>query len=238
MRCLSVLLLAAACSSPEAVDRPKSCGHSHNDQEHDRPLTGALEHGFCSVEVDVHLVGDALLVGHDLENTTPERTLESLYLEPLTGRAEPLFLMLDVKSEAVATWEAIDERLARFDLGAVRVVISGNAAREQIRGAEVRRASIDGRIPDLEAGVDSDLFPIISDKWIEHFTWIGGIEPMPPDQRRRLRELVDLAHAGGHRLRFWQTADRVEVWQEEIDAGVDLLNADDQDAVEALLAGG
>lgn len=228
--------MAASCAAPEAVEPPRSCGHAHNDQESDRPLFGALEHGFCSVEVDVHLVGDALLVGHDLEDTSPTRTLEAMYLEPLAeGVPRPIFLMIDVKSEAQATWTALDERLARYDLAQVQVVISGNADREQIMASPDPRAALDGRISDLEAGVDSTLFPIISDRWIEHFTWIGGIDPMPPDQRRRLRDLVALADAGGHRLRFWQTADRVEVWQAQIDAGVHLLNADDQEAVAALL---
>ena len=57
--------------------------HAHNDYEHDRPLYDALDHGFKSVEADIYLVGDQLLIGHDPTDLTPERTLQSLYLDPL-----------------------------------------------------------------------------------------------------------------------------------------------------------
>src|SRR5712692_10174041 len=43
---------------------PLKHAHAHNDYEHKRPLLDALDHGFCSVEADVFLDGDALLVGH------------------------------------------------------------------------------------------------------------------------------------------------------------------------------
>ena len=222
-----LLALLAACSKPQEMPKPTSCGHAHNDENNPRPLTTALELGFCSVEVDVHLVGEQLLVAHDLEDTTPEKTLEALYLDPLAAAPRDVFLMIDVKSEAEATWAAIDQRLARYDLGPVKVIITGNAARTTIAEASPRRASIDGRIADMEMNVDSELFPIISDKWIDHFTWVGGVEALPPDQRLKLRALADQAHAKGHRLRFWQTGDRTEMWQAELDAGVDLINTDD-----------
>src|SRR5262245_15206108 len=116
-----------ACSSkPAATVTPvrSSCGHAHNDQENARPLAGALELSFCSVEVDVHLVGDQLLVGHDPEQLDPARTLEAIYLDPLAASPHAVILMLDVKTEALPTWEAIDRRLAQIDLGEAQVLIS------------------------------------------------------------------------------------------------------------------
>ena len=60
--------------------------HAHNDYEHARPLAEALERGFCSVEADVYLVEGRLLVAHDRKDVKPERTLASLYLDPLRDR--------------------------------------------------------------------------------------------------------------------------------------------------------
>ena len=60
--------------------------HAHNDYEHKRPLFDALDHGFCSVEADVFLERDQLLVGHTTQDLQPERTLEKLYLDPLRER--------------------------------------------------------------------------------------------------------------------------------------------------------
>ena len=48
----------------------------------------ALEHGFASVEADVFLVGDKLCVAHEADKITPEKTLQSLYLEPLRQRVK------------------------------------------------------------------------------------------------------------------------------------------------------
>jgi hypothetical protein len=74
---------ASTIGSYSAVLPAGPCGHAHNDYEHERPLHEALELGFCSVEADVHLVAGSLLVAHDLGDTDPERTLQSLYLGPL-----------------------------------------------------------------------------------------------------------------------------------------------------------
>ena len=59
---------------------PKPGFHSHNDYVHSRPLVEALEQGFDSVEADVFLVKNDLLVGHYPWEIKPGRTLESLYL--------------------------------------------------------------------------------------------------------------------------------------------------------------
>jgi len=60
--------------------------HSHNDYEQARPLAEALDQGFCSVEADIFLVGDQLQVAHDRTGLRKERTLQSLYLDPLRKR--------------------------------------------------------------------------------------------------------------------------------------------------------
>lgn len=62
--------------------RPLWRAHAHNDYEHPRPLFDALDHRFGSVEADIYLVGDQLLVAHDPVELDPTRTLESLYLAP------------------------------------------------------------------------------------------------------------------------------------------------------------
>src|SRR3954449_8809162 len=68
--------------------RPLWRAHAHNDYEHPRPLFDALDHRFGSVEADIFLVGDQLLIGHDATELDPSRTLESLYLDPLAARVK------------------------------------------------------------------------------------------------------------------------------------------------------
>ena len=90
--------------------------YAHNDNEQIRPLWKALHCGFLSIEVDICLVGEQLLVGHDSKSTKAERTLQALYLEPLRGRIaqnggsvhrQParFTLIIDVKTEAEKTYD-------------------------------------------------------------------------------------------------------------------------------------
>ena len=57
--------------------------HSHNDYWRRVPLYDALAAGCNSVEADVWLSGADLLVGHSQISLTKDRTLESLYIEPI-----------------------------------------------------------------------------------------------------------------------------------------------------------
>src|SRR4051812_48114397 len=76
----------AAAQTTRTAVIPLIHAHAHNDYEHPRPLLDALDCGFCSVEADVFLVGDKLFVGHSWYELRPERTLVSLYLDPLKKR--------------------------------------------------------------------------------------------------------------------------------------------------------
>ncbi|KAI9060181.1 hypothetical protein FKP32DRAFT_1668222 [Trametes sanguinea] len=57
--------------------------HSHNDYWRDVPLLTALSYGVASVEADVSLFNGTLYVGHENAALTPDRTLDSLYIQPL-----------------------------------------------------------------------------------------------------------------------------------------------------------
>lgn len=221
------------------VEAARHQGHAHNDFQHARPLLDALDHGFASVEADVWLWEGKLLVGHLPWELRGERTLEALYLDPLRARqGPPVTLLVDVKTDARATYAALDGVLRRYaemlsvtESGrctekAVTVIVSGNIDRATITAQEVRYAAIDGRPPDLDSLAPSHLIPWISADWAGQFRWRGD-GPMPDDQRDRLRAFVRQAHARGRKVRFWGTPDKPEVWVELRAAGVDLLGTDD-----------
>ena len=56
--------------------------HSHNDYEQRRPCLDAIEARVSSIEADLWLEGDRVLVGHDRGRWHGE--LAELYLQPLT----------------------------------------------------------------------------------------------------------------------------------------------------------
>ena len=234
--------------------------HAHNDYLHARPLLDALEHGFNSVEVDVHLVEGELLVAHDPDEVVRGRTLEALYLEPLRARARrnggsvhagapPLLLLVDLKTEAEATYARLSEVLRGYaDVltivageavlpGAVTVVLSGERPRETLLAAPIRFAAYDGRLADLEgagAELPVSFMPLVSQSWSAVSKWDGkGDEP--PELRTTLRRWADLAHSQGRRLRFWGSPDEPAVWKALLESGVDLINTDDLPGLRSFL---
>jgi len=264
LTCSALLWMFPSCQAGGARSRvvPLENAHAHNDYRHPRPLLDALSCGFCSVEADIYLVDGDLLVAHDRRDTTPERTLRGLYLEPLRKRVAankgrvyrrgPAFtLFVDIKSEAVSTYKALHAMLADYgDIvtsfgadgrkdGAILVVVSGNRPRELMQSQPLRYTGYDGRLSDLESEAPADFIPIISDRWPRHFTWRAD-GPMPEDQARKLEDIVTKAHAKGRRVRFWATPDapspsREARWAGLLAAGVDLINTDDLEGLQNFL---
>ena len=223
--------------------------HAHNDYEHARPLWDALDHDFCSVEADVFLVKDALLVGHYFLGLRVERTLESLYLEPLRQRAEKLGgkiqpdsnhfdLWIDLKTDWQELYPALRKVFEKYDdlithvedgrtvEKAVRIILSGNRPSAEVLAQEKKRyVFLDGRVGDLDSELSSEMIPVISDNWKSLFTWNGTGE-MPPEEREKLKTLVRKTHEKGCRIRFWNTPDKEILWKTQFDFGVDYLNTD------------
>ncbi|HRI12948.1 MAG TPA: phosphatidylinositol-specific phospholipase C/glycerophosphodiester phosphodiesterase family protein [Verrucomicrobiota bacterium] len=240
------LLFALTFSSWAQTPLPRA--HSHNDYEQPRPLQDALAQGFGSVEADIWLVNGELLVAHDLKDAKPDRTLETLYLDPLRERARTnggriypgggeFTLLVDIKSEADPTYAALRPRLIKYrDLltrftdsnvtpAAVTVILSGARPIAEVRAEPERWCAIDGRLADLESNPSRFLFPLVSDSWRPMFSWfVDG--KLPANEQARLRELVQTAHAQGRRIRFWGVQDQGFAWCELRDSGVDLINTD------------
>lgn len=116
--------------------RPVAC-HSHNDEWRAVPLYSAVQAGCTSVEADVFIRDSELLVGHSVSALTPERTLRSLYLDPLlalvenqnplenyhnhadqlngifdTDPKQTLVFMIDFKKDGREIWPVLDDQLS------------------------------------------------------------------------------------------------------------------------------
>lgn len=229
-----------------------SQGHAHNDYLHDRPLLDALEAGFNSVEADIFLVDDQLLVAHTAREIDPERTLQKLYLDPLRTRVagnqghvwpaaskqpSPFWLLIDIKSEGLATYRRLHAVLEDYadmltsvageqvSQGAIQIVISGNRPQEFIASQAKRYCGIDGRLGDLDSAQPAHLLPMISDNWGLHFRWRGQ-GAMPTSEQDKLLDIVQRAHARGRVVRLWATPEDPVVWQKLVESKVDWINTD------------
>jgi hypothetical protein len=242
---------------PQVV--PSTCrqAHAHNDYLHERPLLDALANGFGSVEADIFLVGDELLVAHTKREISPDRTLRGLYLDPLRkrikqnsgsvhGDGHPFTLLIDIKSIGEPTYRSLHQLLAQYEdifssvtdgkvtRRAVNAVISGNRPVDAVMSDSPRYVGIDGRLSDLSSDKPADLMPLISDHWGRHFKWRGKGEISTAD-REKLARVLKQAHDRDRRVRFWATPDNETTWAALYEAGVDLINTDDLSGLSSFL---
>jgi hypothetical protein len=231
--------------------------HAHNDYEHKRPLFDALDHGFCSVEADIYLVNGQLLVAHDRSQVNPERTLQTLYLDPLRERVRrnggrvyhqgpEVTLLIDLKSEWPEIYPALRRVLEDYkdvlvtfhdgikETNGILAIITGNRAKSMFDGESVRYAALDGELGDLESTASADVIPWISGNWYQTFQWRGA-GPMPEDQRTRLRDIVAKAHQQKRKVRFWGAPDEPVFWKELLADDVDLINTDRLESAQKFL---
>jgi len=112
---------------------PVPC-HSHNDYWRRVPLFSAIYAGCTGVEADVWLRKEDLFVGHDTASLQPNRTFQSLYVNPLvdilarqnpstefyygtkngvfdTNPEQTLVLLIDLKTDGHETWPWVMKQL-------------------------------------------------------------------------------------------------------------------------------
>lgn len=225
-------------------------GHAHNDYKNKNPLLDAIENGFTSVEVDVHLVNDNLYVSHDFpKKLNPALTIEALYLNPLkkhilmnNGSVYPnysgtFYLMIDFKSSAKPTYDKLKRILSNYlsiisitkngeeQKGSVKIFISGKRPIGKILNDEPKLVGIDGKPKHLKKNIPTNVMPVISDKYSHVLSW-DGYGKININDHNKLIRLVQKTHAQNKKLRLWGAPDNENVWRFLLDNGVDLINTD------------
>jgi hypothetical protein len=248
---------AGGTPAPLPEPQPLTNVHAHNDYEHKRPLFDALDHGFCSVEADVHLVDGQMLVAHDRRQVKSERTLEALYLEPLRERVKKngghvftngseFILLIDIKGDWHASYPVLRDKLKSYQdvlstfhdgskqTNAILAIITGNRSKTMFDGEAIRYAGLDGELSDLDSAQPSDVIPWISSEWTKSFKWRGS-GSFPEAEKLKLKDIVARAHEHGRKVRFWGSPDNAVFWQEMVANGVDLINTDDLEGAQQFL---
>lgn len=244
---LAELVLSPPKSLPSAF--------AHNDYAHSRPLFEALEHGFSAVEADVWWIQGQMTVAHDRPlSIQPERSLEALYLQPLAqqihrygsvrpGEKDPVWLMIDIKSDGTETYAALKQVLQPYawmfqgENAPVRLFLSGaRPADLMLADAAFGWIGIDGRPGDLGKGIFSEKMPVISTSYGSVLNWKGKGQ-IPGEELEKLKKLVSAAHREGKKVRLWACPESKEVWDVLRATEVDFLNADDLGKLKNYLLG-
>lgn len=224
---------------------------AHNDYRHKRPLLDALENGFTYVEADVYLRNNQLIVAHILPFFKKKKTLEALYLKPLMeyllsnekDKNEndinncPLTLMIDIKSDANKTYEALLLVLDKYKsilsgyedgqttLRNVTIVLSGHKPYELIKKNDSRFVFMDEDLKNAGTDTTTNMYPMASCKYSSLIKWKGkGV--IPEIELHRLEYYVTQAHNNGRKVRLWASPENKIVWSELLKCNVDLINTD------------
>lgn len=203
----------------------RGVGHSHNDYAQAEPFWGAVRAGVYSLEADVYAdVPGKLNVAHNRRGIEQDRDLVHLYLEPLgQWQGHPIELLVDIKSNTDKAVAILTDLMRDFKSDRLAAVV--------ITGARPRcvcldpRLSIEGTVQEMRAKRLPPGCRYVSAKWSTLFHWDGEDE-MPPDEYKKLLELVREAHAQNLKLRLWAAPDDEPSWKAQYRAGVDRINTD------------
>jgi hypothetical protein len=214
--------------------------HAHNDYQKPEPLTNALRQKAFSIEADIFLFGNRLLVAHDISELLIAKSLDSFYLQPIielfrknggTISADSNYapvLMIDIKSKGEETIAALIKLLAPYrnvfdrtvNAKAVQVVLSGD------RGASAKWISypsfilFDGRPNESYDNTTLKRVAFISD------SWVGYNLPPIDEEHERLKLAIDKVHNLGKRIRLWGSPDNPDSWKLQQELGIDIINTD------------
>lgn len=237
-------------SSPEAKwpDAPSTDVypvpvHSHNDYWRRVPLLDALAVGCQSVEADIWLKDGDLLVGHSEDSLNTNRTLRSLYLDPLTRLLEhqngtiyitdpetPLVLLIDIKTDGAATWPPLMQQLEPLRdkgwlsnhngtspvTGPITVVGTGNTPFDMVLSNTARDVFFDAPLNHLSSSIyntTNSYYASIALGAAIGRTWLGRLSA---GQERTVDAQTQLAAQHGLKARYWDTPAWPIAWRDRI----------------------
>ncbi len=258
MKLIVVIYISFSCYVLNAQECILKNAHAHNDYKNKYPLTDALNNKFISIEADIFLIKDKLIVSHTYPIIKKKKNLDYLYLKPLldsclknNGKVYPdcqesLILLIDIKSEAEKTYEKLKEILLHYSsiltkyengkiiTNAITIIITGNKPFDELQKETIRYAFIDQSLLSLDKSLESTLCLMASTKYSNVLKWKGKGE-IPKEEKEKLITLVNQAHKEDKVVRLWASPENKKVWTELLNCGVDLINTDKLEMLGAFL---
>jgi alkaline phosphatase len=249
-RFLIPALLVSATAFAQPARYTVANAHSHNDYEQPVPLYTAYNEAFGSIEADIFLNNDELLVAHSSNELAAHRTLEDLYLKPLQALIQKnhghayadhnrqLQFMIDIKTDGVTTLNKLVELLQQYPVltkcATLHIAISGNRPDVSAYASYPAFINFDGELQkEYPAAALSRVVMLSAD--LKHYTMWNGKVDLPAAQHETLQQVVDRAHALKKPVRFWGAPDNEHAWRQLMQLKVDYINTDSIKALSRFL---
>lgn len=215
--------------------------HSHNDYENKFPFNTAYDAQFGSMEADIFLWNDSLIIGHTEHDIPYKRTLENLYLAPLQKKVAEnngvpykdtslqLQLLIDIKTGAKATLTKLIDVLNRYPLlissKKITFVITGNRPDESEFITYPDFILFDAEVKKNYSLAALTKIALFSDD-LKNYTHWNGKGILPAGDQLAIGAAIGKAHQLNKKIRFWNAPDFTNAWYQLIHAGVDFINTD------------
>ena len=221
--------------------------HSHNDYVRIAPFWEAYSQHCVSIEADAHWHDGQLLVGHDVKDLTPERTLRDMYVLPIVslfrqngGKAwkdsdQKLQLMVELKSDTEPELTEVIKLLGEYpdvfcSKDGVRVTITGHIPDPADFGKYPEWVWFDGDFDaDGTIGYTPDQLRRIAliSTYFRRFAreW-NGKGKMMKHELAAVENAIEAAHKAGKPIRFWGAPESVTTYFTFLKLGVDYMNTD------------
>jgi alkaline phosphatase len=224
-----------------------SNAHAHNDYLHPIPFYTAFNAGFGSIEADVYPVNGILLVAHNKKDIHPQRTLKSLYIEPLLNElaknSRHVKLLIDIKENYELSSQILlkeIEPLKKYLVTSkdadkpLTILISG----ERPPPAEYKNYPsyifFDDDLKLHHTQEEWKRVGQVSLSFERYSAWKGENEIDKKDEKI-LQHIVDTVHYAGKTIRFWAAPDNEASWKLQMKLGVDLIGTDQIDKLATFL---
>ncbi|HWJ26400.1 MAG TPA: phosphatidylinositol-specific phospholipase C/glycerophosphodiester phosphodiesterase family protein [Flavisolibacter sp.] len=224
--------------------------HSHNDYEQPHPFWNAWQQQFGSIEADIFLNNDRLIVAHDRKEMALRRTLDSMYLQPLqqcikqnsgypyADKKRMLQLMIDIKTEAEPTLQKLVEVLKKYPSlihsSSIIITISGNRPVPESYSRYPKWIWFDGDIGKTYNQRALAKIPMLSGNFANFVKW-NGTDSLSAADKEKIQHLISEVHHQGKKIRFWNAPDLPNSWRVFINLGVDYINTDHIDELSGFL---
>ena len=225
-----------------------SNAHAHNDYMHPVAFHTAFDAGFGSIEADVYPVNGILYVAHDKKNIQPERTLKSIYIEPLLHELakdslRQLKLLIDVKENYKESLQILLEEIEPLQKYLVAkekinkpliILISGTRPPPEEYKNYPGYVYFDDDLRLKHTSEEWERVGQVSLSFRRYSNW-NGKDEMSNHDKNLLQNIIDSVHYSGKTIRFWEAPDNEKSWKLQMELGADLIGTDKIDELAGFL---
>ena len=180
------------------------------------------------------------MAAHEPETIDPKRTIESLYLDPISEGLKSgvipsinFHLLVDLKTAAHPTLEVLLESMKNYEAflygkdnpDGLKLIISGNRPKPEEYKNYPQWMFFDYQSKELTSDLPWDKIGMVSLSFRQFSVW-NGKGRMVESERQSVQDFIDRVHSFDRPARLWATPDSKSAWKAFYDMGMDYINTD------------